>query len=129
MTSQEYHAKTGVLRKPMWTGQGTSTKDKARPSNLLTMWKRRTFSPWMCNKTTQATEKLIVLSVKSHALKGNNILAHSVAQFIPLLTANPALAYHACGQVNGTDVTFLLDTGAAMDLLQSRMFGSTQRLN
>ena len=52
-------------------------------------------------------------------------MAHSVAQFIPLFTANPALAYHVRGHVNGADVTFLLDTGAALTLLQSRVWERT----
>ena len=73
----------------------------------------------------QSTGKLIALSEKSHALKGNDNLAHSVAKFIPLFTANQALSYHVRGHVNCKDVTFLLDTGAALTLLQSRVWERT----
>ena len=80
----------------------------------------------MCSQGEQAPGKWLAPSAESQTLEGQGTMAQSSnsssTPYLPLFSVTPTPAYRVNGFVNKIPATLLLDTGAAVTLLQGAMW-------
>ena len=87
-----------------------------RHSNLSSLWKGRALCQGMCLTSTTETGKLEPFHAFGQAWKGNCNMAIDNTD---LFAVNPHAAFYINGTINSYPVQFMIDTGAAVSLIDS----------